>query len=199
MSQDNLKSLGQNLKDQAKVLVGFVAIIWIVEIVDYIVFRGNLDRFGIRPRNLDGLIGILFAPFLHGSFMHVAANTVPFLVLGWLVSLRSLSDFFTVSIVGAFISGLGTWLVGNPYSVHVGASGMIYSYLGYLLFRGYFERKPIAIFLAILVAVMYGGVIWGVFPQRAGISWEGHLFGFLGGIVAARLLSKESPSEDQNL
>jgi membrane associated rhomboid family serine protease len=199
MSQDNFKSLGRNLKDQAKVLGGFVAIIWIVEIVDYIVFRGNLDRFGIRPRNLDSSIGILFAPFLHGSFTHTAANTVPFLVLGWLVSLRSLSDFFTVSIVGAFISGLGTWLVGAANSIHVGASGMIYSYLGYLLFRGYFERKPIAIFLAILVAVMYGGIIWGVLPQRSGISWEGHLFGFLGGIVAARLLSKESISENQNL
>jgi membrane associated rhomboid family serine protease len=196
MSQDNLKSLGRNLKDQAKVLGGFVAIIWIVEIIDYTVFRGNLDRFGIRPRNPEGLIGILFAPFLHGSFAHAAANTVPFLVLGWLVSLRSLSDFFTVSIVGAFISGVGTWLVGNPYSVHVGASGMIYSYLGYLLFRGYFERKPVAIFLAILVAIAYGSVIWGVFPQRAGISWEGHLFGFLGGIVAARLLSKEAASEN---
>jgi membrane associated rhomboid family serine protease len=196
MSQDKLKSLGNELKDQAKILGGFVAIIWIVEIVDYIVFRGNLDRFGIRPRNLDGLVGILFAPFLHGSFFHVAANTVPFLVLGWLVMLRGISDFFTVSIVGAFISGVGTWLIGNSYSVHVGASGMIYSYLGYLLFRGYFERKPLAIFLAILVAVMYGGVIWGVFPQRAGISWEGHLFGFLGGIVAARMLAKESTSKD---
>jgi membrane associated rhomboid family serine protease len=199
MSQDNLKSLGRNLKDQAKVLGCFVAIIWIVEIVDYIAFRGNLDRFGIRPRNLDGLIGILFAPFLHGSFTHAAANTVPFLVLGWLVSLRGLSDFFTVSIVGAFISGIGTWLVGRANSVHVGASGMIYGYLGYLLFRGYFERKPIAIFLAVLVAIMYGGVIWGVLPQRSGISWEGHLFGFLGGIVAARILSKESTSENQNL
>jgi membrane associated rhomboid family serine protease len=195
MSQDNLRALGRNLKDQAKILGGFVAIIWTVEIVDYVVFRGNLDRFGIRPRNLDGLVGILFAPFLHGNFPHVAANTVPFLVLGWLVMLRSISDFFTVSIIGAFISGLGTWLIGNPYSVHVGASGMIYSYLGYLLFRGYFERKPIAIFLAILVAVMYGGVIWGVLPQRAGISWEGHLFGFIGGIVAAKMLSQKASSE----
>jgi membrane associated rhomboid family serine protease len=199
MSQDNLKSLGRNLKDQAKVLGGFVAIIWIVEIVDYIVFKGRLDRFGIRPRNLDGLIGILFAPFLHGSFAHAAANTVPFLVLGWLIMLRSLSDFFSVSIVGALISGLGTWLVGDTYSVHIGASGMIYSYLGYLLFRGYFERKPIAIFLAVVVAVMYGGIVWGVFPQHSGISWEGHLFGFLGGIVAARILSKDASSENQNL
>jgi membrane associated rhomboid family serine protease len=195
MSQDNLRSLGRNLKDQVKILGSFVAIIWIVEIVDYIVFRGNLDRFGIRPRNLDGLVGIAFAPFLHGSFNHAAANTVPFLVLGWLVMLRSISDFVKVSIIGAVISGLGTWLIGSPYSIHVGASGMIYSYLGYLLFRGYFERKPIAIFLAVLVAIMYGGVIWGVLPQRAGISWEGHLFGFIGGIVAAKVLSQKSSAE----
>ena len=173
---------------QATILFACVALAWLLEVVDRVIFGGSLDRFGIRPRNLEGLSGIFFAPLLHGGWQHLAANTLPFVVLGWLVMLRRLSDFVLVSGLVIVVGGLGVWLIGAPNSVHIGASGLIFGYLGYLLARGYFERSWGSILLAGLVAVLYGGVLWGVLPGQPGISWEGHLFGFVGGVAAARVL-----------
>jgi membrane associated rhomboid family serine protease len=189
-----MRSLSKNVKTQAMVLGGFVTTIWTLEIVDTIL-RGALDRFGILPREIIGLRGILFAPFLHFGFAHVAANTVPFLILGWLVMLRGASSFFAVSIISAFISGAGTWIFGSR-GLHIGASGMIFGYLGYLLFRGFFERSMSAIAISLIVGFTYGGLVFGVLPGRAGISWEGHLFGFIGGAIAAKLLSEEKGSSE---
>jgi membrane associated rhomboid family serine protease len=191
--RQKMRSLGAELQIQATVLGGFVAIIWAVEIVDQIIFRRQLDTFGILPRHIEGLRGILFAPFLHGSFAHVAANTVPFMILGWLIMLRGVKSFFAVSMISAFISGAGTWMFGRT-SYHIGASGMIFGYLGYLLFRGFFERSLSAIALSLIVGFTYGGLVFGVLPGQAGISWEGHLFGFIGGAIAARLLADEKGS-----
>ena len=174
---------------QAAILVSCVALVWLLEVIDRILFAGSLDRFGIRPRNLDGLSGILFAPLLHGGWQHLAANTVPFVVLGWLVMLRRLSDFVLVSGLVIVVGGLGVWLVGAPNSVHIGASGLIFGYLGYLLARGYFERSWGSILLAGLVAVLYGGVLWGVLPGQPGVSWEGHLFGLGAGVGTGKLLA----------
>lgn len=187
-------SIQGELKSHAQILLTLVAIAWALEIVDIVVFRRALDSFGIRPRTLVGLRGILFAPFLHGGLPHLIGNTVPFLVLGWFVMLRETSDFLIVSVVAALISGLGTWLIGAPFSIHIGASGVIFGYLGYLLGRGYFERSFAAIFLSVLAGFLYGGILWGVLPTRVGISWEGHLFGFVGGVVAAKLLSRPKSS-----
>ncbi|CAN1213203.1 Peptidase S54 rhomboid domain-containing protein [Tumidithrix helvetica PCC 7403] len=192
--RQKMKSLGAEVKTHATILGGFVAIIWALEVVD-VVLRGSLNYFGILPRTIIGLRGILFAPFLHVGFAHVAANTVPFLILGWLVMLRGTKDFFAVSIISAFISGAGTWAFGSR-GLHIGASGMIFGYLGYLLFRGYFERSIVAIALSVIVGVMYGGLIFGVLPGQVGISWEGHLFGFIGGAIAARLLAEEKGSSE---
>ena len=144
------------------------------------------------PARLAALWGILFAPFLHGNFAHLFANTVPLVTLGWLVMLRKTSDWFVVSAIAALCSGLGTWLIGASGSTHIGASGVIFGYFGFLLLRGYFERSFVAIAFSILVTVLYGGIIWGVLPNQPGISWEGHLFGFLGGVVAAWLLAERS-------
>ncbi|MEE3716028.1 rhomboid family intramembrane serine protease [Tumidithrix elongata RA019] len=192
--RQKIGSLGAEIKTQATILGGFVAIIWALEIVD-VILRGSLDYFGILPRTIVGLRGILFAPFLHVGFAHVAANTVPFLILGWLVMLRGTKDFFAVSIISAFISGAGTWAFGRP-AIHIGASGMIFGYLGYLLFRGYFERSIVGITLSIVVGMMYGGLIFGVLPGQVGISWEGHLFGFIGGAIAAKLLTEQKGSSE---
>jgi len=189
MSKQEVKAIARELKTQAITLGGFVALIWILEIVDLLFLRGGLDAYGILPRHLIGLRGILFAPFLHGSLPHLIANTIPFLTLGWLIMLRETSDFFVVTGVTMVVSGLGVWLFGAP-GVHIGASGVIFGYLGFLLLRGYFERSAIAILLSLLVGFFYGGVIWGVLPLQRGISWEGHLFGFVGGVLAARLLSR---------
>ena len=189
--KQKVQTIGGEIKTQVKILGTLVAIFWVVTIVNEILLRGRLTQFGIYPQNPIGLRGILFAPFLHGNFYHVAANTLPFIVLGWLVMLRKLGDFYVVSAIAALSSGLGTWLIGSPYSVHIGASGVIFGYFGYLLFRGYFERSFVAIAISLAIAVTYGSLIWGVLPTRSYISWEGHLFGFIGGIIAAKLLADQ--------
>lgn len=190
MSSKEAKSIAGELKTQAIILGGFIALMWAVEIIDLLFLGGTLDRYGIRPRNITGLRGILFAPFLHGGLAHIAANTIPFLTLGWLIMLRETSDFFVVTAVTMLISGLGTWLIGPPNSIHIGASGLVFGYLGFLLLRGYFERSVTAILFSIIVGSLYGGLIWGVLPLRYGISWQGHLFGFIGGVIAARLVGR---------
>ncbi len=191
MSSQQGNSIARELKTQATVLGGLVAIFWIVEIVDQFFFRGKLDSFGIIPHRIIGLRGILFAPFLHGGFGHLIANTVPFLILGWFVMLQETSDFFIVTVITMVVGGLGTWLFGGPGSVHIGASILIFGYLGFLLLRGYFQRNFPSIFLSVVVGFLYGGLIWGVLPTRPGISWQGHLFGFLGGVLAAWMIAKE--------
>jgi membrane associated rhomboid family serine protease len=189
MSRQQGNAIGRELKTQILILGGCVALFWVIEIVDRFL-GGALDIYGIRPQSIVGLRGILFAPFLHGSIAHVAANTAPFLTLGWLVMLRETSDFFVVTIVTAIVSGLGVWLTAPPYTIHIGASGVIFGYFGFLLLRGYFERSFTAILFSLIVGLLYGGLIWGVLPLQYGISWQGHLFGFVGGAIAARLLAK---------
>ncbi|MGB7086028.1 MAG: rhomboid family intramembrane serine protease [Phormidesmis sp.] len=185
------RSIVSEFRLQIQTLLGLVVLLWAIEIIDQLLFKGALDVwFGIHPRTLGGLWGILFAPFLHGNFAHLLANTVPLVSLGWLVMLRETSDWVIVSVITALCSGLGTWLIGAPGSVHIGASGVIFGYFGFLLLRGYFERSVVAIAFSLLVVFLYGSIIWGVLPNQPGISWEGHLFGFLGGILAARLLAK---------
>ncbi|XYI01524.1 rhomboid family intramembrane serine protease [Sorangium sp. So ce1128] len=188
MSTIETRSITRELKLHAALLGGFVALLWSIEILDLVVFRGSLDALGIRPRTVPGLVGIALAPLLHGGFAHLAANTLPFLGLGWLIMLRKKSDLFLVTLVAALVGGLGVWLLGSPSSVHIGASGVIFGYFGFLLLRGWFERSALSIALSLVVGLVYGGMIWGVLPTRMGISWEGHLFGFLGGALAARLL-----------
>ncbi|MGK7927238.1 MAG: rhomboid family intramembrane serine protease [Spirulina sp.] len=209
MSNPEEKSIASELKTQFLILGTFVAIFWILLIIDQTALscllvktarvgqcslRGigqcSLGQYGIIPHNPIGLRGILFAPFLHGGLGHLIANTVPFLVLGWFVMLQETSDFFIVTAIVMVVAGLGTWVFGQPCSFHIGASSLIYGYLGFLLFRGYYERNTASIALSLLVFFLYGSVIWGVLPTRPGISWQGHLFGFIGGILAARFIGK---------
>lgn len=189
MSTTETRTITRELKLHATLLGGFVALLWAIEILDFLIFRGSLDALGIRPRTVPGLAGIALAPLLHGGFAHLAANTLPFLGLGWLIMLRKTSDLVLVTLLSALVGGLGVWLIGSPSSVHVGASGVIFGYFGFLLLRGWFERSAVSIALSLGVGLFYGGMIWGVLPTRMGISWEGHLFGFLGGVLAARLLA----------
>jgi membrane associated rhomboid family serine protease len=197
-----VRSLQNMLKTQVAILGGFVAFIWLLEAVDQFLFHGSLDNFGVWPRTAVGLWGILLAPVLHAGFGHVMANTVPFVVLGWFVMVRHLRDFFVVSITTVIVSGLGIWLIAPANTVHLGASGLIFGYFGYLLLRGYFERSLVSIFWSILVLFLYGGMIWGVLPQQIGISWQSHLFGFIGGGLAAYWLSQKgtavAPQTDPN-
>ena len=191
MSRNEVRGIFNEFKTQVFILGGTVALMWILEFFDLTVFHGQLDYFGIIPGSPIGLRGILFAPFLHGNFLHLAANTIPFVTLGWLIMLRETSDFFIVSAISMVVSGLGVWLFAPPGTIHIGASGVVFGYLGYLVFRGYFQRSPGSILLSLIVLFIYGSMIWGVLPNQIGISWQGHLFGFVGGAIAARLLSPQ--------
>lgn len=193
MSRNEVKAIAQEVKAQILILGSFVALMWILEIVD--IFLGGtggrcagLNQFGIFPRQTAGFLGILFAPFLHGGFGHLIANTVPFITLGWLVMLRRTADFWIVTAIAILVGGLGTWLFGSP-GCHIGASGVIFGYLGFLLSRGYFERRIGSILFSLIVLLLYGGLLWGILPTVPMISWQGHLFGFIGGVVAAKLLA----------
>lgn len=177
------------LSVQITVLITSVLAAWIVELVDTFFLGQRLNALGIRPRQVTGLWGILFMPLLHGGLGHLLANTIPFVVLGWLVMLRRLTDFTTVTLITMVITGAGLWLLGASQAIYIGASSLVFGYFGFLLLRGYFERSLFSILIAILVAIFYGGMLWGLFPQRPGISWEAHLLGFFGGVLAARFLS----------
>lgn len=162
------------------------AVMWAVELVDLIP-GVDLDRWGIRPRQLGGLVGIVTAPFLHNGFGHLISNTIPFIVLGGLIAASGVAQFFRVTAIVGLTSGLGAWLLGQSGSIHIGASGLVFGYLTYLLARGLFERKLTYLAVGLVVLFLYGGVLWGLVP-RPGISWQSHVFGALGGVLAARLL-----------
>lgn len=193
MSHRSLNFTARNLMSQAAILAGAVALLWLFELADLLIWQGGLDAYGIVPRTAGGLRHIFIAPLMHAGFAHLLANTVPFVVLGWFVMLRRTSDFFVVTAVAALVSGLGIWLFGGASTIHVGASGVIFGYLGFLLARGYLERSAGAILLALVALFLYGGMIWGVLPTARGVSWLGHLFGFVGGVVAAWLLVEQTP------
>ena len=188
--RDRAGAAARTLRGQLIILGAFVVLIWLVELADALIFDEALDAYGVKPRTITGLRGILFMPFLHRGFGHLLANTIPIIVLGWLVMIRRTADIFAVAAVTMLVGGLGIWLFGASNSVHVGASGLIFGFFGFLLARAYFERSLAAIALAIVVFLLYGGIIWGVLPGQDGISWLGHLFGFIGGILAAYWLAK---------
>lgn len=179
------RSLSQTVKGQATVLGGALALMWAVFIASWL-SGGALISLGIIPRTAIGLRGIMFAPFLHGSFHHLLANSIPFAILGWLVMLRDSRHFVPVTAFAMLSSGMMAWLLGAPGSVHIGASGVVFGYLGFLMLSGWYARSALSIALSIIVTVLWGGLVLGVMPGDAGISWQAHLGGFLGGILAAR-------------
>lgn len=170
-----------------------VAVMWAVELVDLLPHT-PFDEWGIRPRQLDGLVGIATAPFLHDGFGHLIGNTIPFLVLGCLIALSGVRRYLEVTGIVLVVSGVGTWLVGPAHTDHIGASGLVFGYLTYLLARGLFERKVGYVLGGLVVLFLYGGVLWGLLP-RPGISWQGHIFGAIGGVVAARVIHAEAAVE----
>lgn len=162
-------------------LVGWVVVAWGLEVVDWLLPGLGLDRFGIVPREISGLIGIPCSPWLHAGFGHLAGNTVAFLGLGTVVMLAEGRRFLTTTVVLVLVSGLGTWLIGRT-SIHIGASGLIYGYFGYVMGRAVWEKKILWALVGIAVAMVYGWMIWGVLPGRGPVSWEGHLSGLAAGL-----------------
>ena len=165
-----------------------VVLMWVVEVVDLV--AGDLDAYGIRPRDADGLIGIFAAPFLHGGFVHLVGNTLPFLTLGGLIALGGLLRVAAVSAIVTVISGLGVWLIGEPGSLHIGASGLVFGYAAYLIARGAFTRDLLHLTIAVVVMFVYGTTLLLGLVPALGISWQGHLFGAIGGLLAARWLDR---------
>jgi membrane associated rhomboid family serine protease len=172
---------------------GFVAVLWVVEIADAVTPRQSLDRFGIQPRSEDGLLGIALAPFLHGGFTHLEANSLPLLVLGFLVAVVSTARYAAVLVWSWVVSGAGVWLVAPSGSITVGASGLVFGLLTYLIVAGFLERNALRILVGIGVFLVYGSILLGVLPGTPGVSWQGHLFGALGGLLAARHLAGRRP------
>lgn len=177
-----------NWVSQAKVLAYLVLIAWIVSILNFGVLAKSLNHLGIRPRVWSGLWGVLFAPFLHGSWGHLEGNTIAFLTYGGLIMLQNPENFGAVTVTVALTSGLGTWLLGRDRTIHIGASGVTFGYLGFLMFLAFFDRNIPTVLLLIFTAFFYSNRLWGLLPIYQRISWEEHLFGFLGGIFAARYL-----------
>lgn len=167
----------------AIVIAAFVAVLWVIEIVN--ASGADLTDDGIRPRQLSGLWGVLWAPLLHASFTHLESNTIPLLVLGFLVLLGGLARFGAVTATVWLVSGIGVWLLGCTNTVVVGASGLAFGWLAYIIVRGVFTRGLVQIALGLVILVVYGGLLWGVLPGASGVSWQAHLFGAVGGILAA--------------
>lgn len=172
----------------AMIIAAFTGVLYITEAVDTLL-GGALDYDGIYPRRLDGLYGILWAPLLHNGWEHLVANTVPVLVLGFFALAGGVGQFIAVTATVWLVGGLGIWLTGSS-GVHLGASILIFGWLVFLLVRGFFARSPAQIMLAVALFAMWGGVLWGVLPSTVGISWEGHLFGALGGLIAAQVVAR---------
>ncbi|MFN2497211.1 MAG: rhomboid family intramembrane serine protease [Pseudonocardiaceae bacterium] len=174
------------------VIAAFTGVLYLTEAVDT-VLGGALDREGIQPRRLDGLDGVLWAPMLHGDWQHLVTNTVPVLVLGFLALAGGIGQFIAVTATVWIVGGLGTWLVAQG-GTHLGASILVFGWLMFLLARGFFARSPGQVLLAVVLFMLWGGVLWGVLPGTPGISWEGHLFGALGGLLAARMVARADRS-----
>lgn len=182
------------VKDRLKTAVrwigGFLILLWIIEVVNMI--QGHsLCAYGIRPRSIPGLAGIFLSPLLHASPGHLLLNTVPLALLGFLVILRGVGSFLGVTLFIALVGGGAVWIFGSS-GQHVGASGLVFGYFGFLIARGWYGRDLVSILIAIVVLILYGSLIWGVLPLRPYVSWESHLFGLLAGVLAGRTQSRSS-------
>ncbi|WP_335937140.1 rhomboid family intramembrane serine protease [Streptomyces sp. PTD5-9] len=166
-------------------MLGWVALLWLLEAVD--AATGNaLDAYGIEPRRPAELLDIVPAAFIHFGFDHVAANSVPLLVFGFLAALSGIRRFLAVAALIIVVDGLGVWLVSPAHSITAGASGLIFGLFGYLLVRGFVDRRPLDIVVGLLVGATWGSsVLLGITPTDASVSWQGHLFGLIAGVAAA--------------
>lgn len=172
-----------------QLVLGMLALMWASEIVDA-ALGGDLDQYGIKPRETDGLVGIVTSPFLHGGFDHLMSNTIPFVAMGLAIALAGAVRVLAVTGIVMLVGGVGTWLVAQDHSVHIGASGVVFGYGAYLLVRGFFNRNLLELLMALIVGAVWGTALLSGLLPRPGISWQGHLFGAVGGVAAARLLMK---------
>src|SRR5436190_6706739 len=184
------------LKRFTPILV-FTALCWLVFLVNNLILDGRLNNHGIIPRHLNSLTGIIWSPFLHGSFQHLAANTVPLLILGSIICARGGGEFAIATVGGIFLGGTLTWLAGRNAS-HIGASGLIFCYFGYLASLAYFNRNIPTLLLSLICIFGYGGMLRGILPTAAAVSWEGHAAGLAAGVILAWFTSKVRNTPDES-
>ena len=177
-------------------IVTLVALCWLVFVINNLLWSGHFNRYGIIPREIGGLAGIVWAPFLHGSFKHLLANTVPLLVLGGIICGRGRSEFVIISVAGMLVGGGLTWLFARN-ACHIGASGLVFCYFGYLASLAYFRRTFGALLLSAVCILGYGGMLRGILPSSTAVSWEGHLAGLGAGIALAWTASKLNPTHKE--
>jgi membrane associated rhomboid family serine protease len=174
-------------------ILALVALCWAVFVVNNLMLHMQLNQYGIIPRRIGSLPGIVFAPFLHASYKHLAANSLPLLILGAILCARSKGEFIVVSVCGILFGGGLTWLFAR-HAAHIGASGLVFCFFGYLSSLAFFKRNIWTLCLSIVCIVGYGGIIRGILPTSAAVSWEGHLAGLLTGVGTAWFFSKVESS-----
>ncbi|NEA29765.1 rhomboid family intramembrane serine protease [Actinomadura bangladeshensis] len=184
---DELAKHGVRALSSLILIVSITAVMWVLEAFDYTT-DGWLDRFGIQPRDVDDLPDIFTAPFMHAGFGHLMANTLPFLILGFIAAARGIAKFLVASLIIIVVGGLGVWFLSSANTL--GSSILIFGFFGYLVGRGIFERRLLDIGIAVAVVAVYGTMIFGVIPGDPGISWQGHLFGLIGGVLASWFLRR---------
>jgi membrane associated rhomboid family serine protease len=172
-----------------QVVLALLAAMWVLEVVD-VALDHRLDQYGIEPRDPDGLVGVVAAPFLHADFGHLIANTIPFVALGIIIGLQGVARVLAVTGIVMLVSGLGTWLVAPDNSIHIGASGIVFGYATYLVARGIFNRDAIEIAIGLGVVAIWGTALLGGLLPQDGVSWQGHFFGAVGGVLAARVFAR---------
>ncbi|MFJ4651432.1 rhomboid family intramembrane serine protease [Nocardia sp. NPDC088792] len=170
------------------ITLGATALLYSVEGVDT-VSNHDLDSAGVKPRTMDGLSGIIFAPVLHANWEHLIGNTLPFVVLGLLTLLTGIGRGLAATAIIWVIGGLGVWLTAPSNSVTIGASILIFGFFTYLVSYGWFARNVLQIVIGVVVGLLYGSILLGILPGNPGISWQGHLFGAVGGLIAGWVLS----------
>ena len=184
------KTNSENRLAGFKVIGVIVALMWGLEVIDAIA-GGSLDQYGIEPRDDGGLVGVVAAPFLHAGFGHLIANTVPLVVMGLVIAFKGAVRVLAVTAIVGLVSGLGTWLVAPEFTLHIGASGVVFGYATYLISRGVFNRDALELAVGLIVVLVWGTALLGGLRPEDGISWQGHLFGAIGGVIAARVLRRE--------
>ena len=184
--------LGEELYEGTLVVGLLVAAMWVVEIINSLASQ-RLDGDGIIARRLSGLPGILSAPFLHESFSHLLSNTIPFIILGLVIALEGPARVIVVTVIAALVSGLGAWALSASGTDTIGASGIVFGFATFLIARGFFTRKALALVIGALVVVLFGGaLLLSIAPQR-GVSWQDHVFGAIGGVLAAAIVRDRTP------
>jgi len=177
--------------DGIRALVGLVGIMWVVQLVNSVDNYDLSKDEGIVPRSISGLKGVVFSPFLHASWPHLIDNTIPFVILGLIIALAGAWRLLAVTAIIALVAGLGTWLISPSNSDTVGASGVVFGYATYLVARGFFNRNALEVGIGLVVGLLFGASLLASIVPHAGISWQDHVFGAIGGVIAARALTPQ--------